>query len=110
MDILRLLPLAQSELSRTPSGFLSAPFSVSRPTIHEYVTLLERVFLVEELLPWHTNPSTSLRASRLSRLVKTPIERVAVKPWERCRGCGVCRRHGEFDEASTSRLRRARVS
>jgi predicted AAA+ superfamily ATPase len=34
------------------------------PTIRDYVTLLERVFLVDELPPWHTN--------RLSRLVKTP--------------------------------------
>lgn len=37
---------------------------MSRPTIRDYVTLLERVFLLEELPPWHTN--------RLSRLVKTP--------------------------------------
>lgn len=36
---------------------------MSRPTIREYVTLLERVFLVDELPPWHTN--------RLSRLVKS---------------------------------------
>lgn len=37
---------------------------MSRPTIRDYVTLLERVFLLEELPPWHNN--------RLSRLVKTP--------------------------------------
>jgi hypothetical protein len=37
---------------------------LSRPTIRDYVTLLERVFLVDELTPWHNN--------RLSRLVKTP--------------------------------------
>jgi hypothetical protein len=43
---------------------LSGPFNVSRPTIREYVTLLQRVFLLEELPPWHSN--------RLSRLVKTP--------------------------------------
>lgn len=43
---------------------LAAPFQLSRPTIHDYVTLLERVFLVEELPPWHSN--------RLSRLVKSP--------------------------------------
>lgn len=37
---------------------------MSRPTIRDYVTLLERVFLLEELPPWHSN--------RLSRLIKTP--------------------------------------
>jgi predicted AAA+ superfamily ATPase len=43
---------------------LAGPFQISRPTIRDYVTLLEKVFLVDELPPWHTN--------RLSRLVKTP--------------------------------------
>ena len=43
---------------------LSAPFELTRQTIHDYVTLLERIFLVERLPPWHTN--------RLSRLVKRP--------------------------------------
>ena len=43
---------------------LAAPFQVSRPTIRDYVTLLEQVFLLEQLPPWHSN--------RLSRLVKTP--------------------------------------
>ncbi len=43
---------------------LSAPFQVSRPTIREYITLLEQVFLLEQLPPWYTN--------RLDRLVKTP--------------------------------------
>jgi len=43
---------------------LAAPFHLSRPTIRDYVTLLARVFLLEELPPWHTN--------RLSRLIKTP--------------------------------------
>jgi predicted AAA+ superfamily ATPase len=32
--------------------------------VHDYVTLLERVFLLERVPPWHSN--------RLSRLVKTP--------------------------------------
>ncbi|TAL05622.1 MAG: DUF4143 domain-containing protein, partial [Porticoccaceae bacterium] len=35
-----------------------------RPTIRDYVALLERIFLIEMLPPWHSN--------RLSRLVKTP--------------------------------------
>ena len=43
---------------------LASPFQLSRQTIGEYVTLLERVFLIERLKPWHSN--------RLSRLVKTP--------------------------------------
>ncbi len=43
---------------------LAAPFQLSRPTIGDYVTLLERVFLLERLPSWHNN--------RLSRLVKTP--------------------------------------
>ncbi len=43
---------------------LAAPFSLSRPTIADYMGLLERIFLVEMLQPWHNNA--------LSRLVKTP--------------------------------------
>src|SRR5690606_8987767 len=42
---------------------LAGPFQLTRPTIREYVTLLARVFLLDELPPWHSN--------RLSRLVKT---------------------------------------
>ncbi len=43
---------------------LASPFRISRTTIQEYVTLLERVFLLDVLPPWHSN--------RLSRLIKTP--------------------------------------
>lgn len=43
---------------------LASPFGVSRPTIRDYLTLLERVFLVELLPPWHVR--------HLNRLVKTP--------------------------------------
>ena len=43
---------------------LAAPLELTRQTIHDYVTLLERVFLLERLTAWHTN--------RLSRLVKRP--------------------------------------
>ena len=35
---------------------LASPFGLSRPTIRDYVTLLERVFLLERLPPWHSNP------------------------------------------------------
>ncbi|MCP3952447.1 MAG: ATP-binding protein [Desulfobacterales bacterium] len=43
---------------------LAAPFQLSRPTIREYITLLSRIFLLEELPPWHSN--------RIKRLIKTP--------------------------------------
>ena len=61
----RLLALTAGQTARLLNvSELSAPFSVSRPTIRDYVTLLQRVFLLEELPPWHRN--------RMSRLVKTP--------------------------------------
>lgn len=66
LDVLpRLLTLAAGQTARLINvADLSAPFQLSRPTIRDYVMLLERVFLLEELPPWHTN--------RLSRLIKTP--------------------------------------
>lgn len=61
----RLLALAAAQTARLLNvADLASPFQLSRPTIRDYVTLLERVFLVETLPPWHSN--------RLSRLVKTP--------------------------------------
>jgi predicted AAA+ superfamily ATPase len=61
----RLLELAAAQTARLiNTSELSSPFQLSRPTVREYVTLLERVFLVEELPPWHVN--------RASRLIKTP--------------------------------------
>lgn len=61
----RLIAAAAAQTSQLFNATeLTAPFQVSRPTIRDYVTLLERVFLVTLLPPWHTN--------RLSRLVKTP--------------------------------------
>lgn len=61
----RLLALAATQTARLLNvADLAAPFQLSRPTIRDYVTLLARVFLLEELPPWHSN--------RLSRLVKTP--------------------------------------
>ena len=61
----RLLALAAGQTARLINvSDLASPFQVSRPTIRDYVTLLERVFLLEHLPPWHDN--------RLSRLVKTP--------------------------------------
>jgi predicted AAA+ superfamily ATPase len=61
----RLLALAAAHTARLINvSDLAAPFQISRQTIHEYVTVLERIFLLERLAPWHRN--------RLSRLVKTP--------------------------------------
>lgn len=61
----RLLALAAGQTARLLNVTdLAGPFQLSRPTIRDYVTLLEQVFLIEELSPWHSN--------RLSRLVKTP--------------------------------------
>lgn len=61
----RLLTLAAGQTARLfNSADLAAPFSISRPTIRDYLTLLEQVFLIEQLQPWHSN--------RLSRLIKTP--------------------------------------
>lgn len=61
----RLLSVAASQTARLLNiADLSGPFQVSRPTIRDYMNLLQRVFLVDELPPWHQN--------RLSRLVKTP--------------------------------------
>jgi len=66
LDVLpRLLTLAAGQTARLLNvADLASPFQLSRPTIRDYVTLLTRVFLLEELPPWHNN--------RLSRLIKTP--------------------------------------
>jgi len=61
----RLLALAASHTARLLNVTeLAGPFQLSRPTIRDYVTLLVRVFLLEELPPWYSN--------RTSRLLKTP--------------------------------------
>lgn len=66
LDVLpRLLSAVASQTARLFNlADLAAPFQLSRPTIGDYVALLERLFLFERLLPWHSN--------RLSRLVKSP--------------------------------------
>jgi len=65
LDVLpRLLEVAAGQTARLINVTdLAAPFQLSRPTIRDYITLLERVFLIDELPAWHSN--------RLSRLVKT---------------------------------------
>lgn len=61
----RLLTLAAGQTARPLNvSDLAGPFQLSRPTIREYLTLLLRLFVVDELPPWHNN--------RLSRLVKSP--------------------------------------
>ncbi|MCU7923285.1 MAG: ATP-binding protein [Candidatus Thiodiazotropha sp. (ex Dulcina madagascariensis)] len=61
----RLLMLAAGQTARLLNVTdLAAPFQLSRPTIRDYVMLLTRVFLLDELPSWHSN--------RLRRLVKTP--------------------------------------
>ncbi len=61
----RLLNLAAGNTASLVNvSELASPFQLSRPTIRDYMTLLERVFLLELLPPWHSN--------RLSRLIKTP--------------------------------------
>ena len=61
----RLLALAAAHTARLFNvSSLAAPFQLSRPTIGQYVTLLERVYLLERLPPWHRNLE--------KRLVKTP--------------------------------------
>jgi predicted AAA+ superfamily ATPase len=60
----RLLSLAAGQTARLMNvAGLAGPFALSRPTIQVYVTLLQRLFLLEGLPPWHSN--------RLSRLIKT---------------------------------------
>lgn len=61
----KLLTLAASQTARLfNASDLAAPFGISRPTIRDYLALLEQIFLIEQLQPWHSN--------RLSRLIKTP--------------------------------------
>lgn len=61
----KLLTLSAGQTARLFNvSDLASPFAISRPTIREYLALLEQIFLIEQLEPWHNN--------RLSRLVKTP--------------------------------------
>lgn len=59
----RLLAAAASQTARLfRLSDLSSGFQLSRNTIGSYAGLLERLFLIDRLLPWHSN--------RLKRLVK----------------------------------------
>ena len=64
-SIPRLLQLAAGQTARLLNvAEMASAFQLSRPTIRDYVVLLEKTFLLEHLPPWHSN--------RLSRLIKTP--------------------------------------
>jgi predicted AAA+ superfamily ATPase len=61
----RLLKLAAGQSARLLNvSDLASPFQLSRPTIRDYLGLLEQIFLIDFLPPWHSN--------RIKRLVKTP--------------------------------------
>ena len=61
----RLLSLVASHTAKLLNVHeLSGSFQLSRPTIDAYLTLLERIFLIDRLPPWHR--------SHMRRLLKTP--------------------------------------
>ena len=61
----KLLQLAAGQTSRLVNiAEMASSFQLSRPTIRDYVALLQGIFLLEHLPSWHSN--------RLSRLIKTP--------------------------------------
>ena len=66
LDVLpRLLRAAAAQTAQLFNlSSLASPFELSRPSIGDYVTLLERLFLLERLPAWH--------GDRLKRLVKSP--------------------------------------
>ena len=66
LDVLpRLLRAAAAHTAQLFNlSSLASPFELSRPSIGDYVTLLERLFLLERLPAWHGN--------RLKRLVRSP--------------------------------------
>lgn len=66
LDVLpRLLELAAGQTSHLFNvSELASSFGLSRITIRDYLTLLERVFLIDLLPPWHKR--------QINRLVKTP--------------------------------------
>ena len=66
LDVMpRLLELAAGQTAHLFNvSELASPFGLSRPTVRDYLTLLERVFLVDLLPPWHVR--------QINRLIKTP--------------------------------------
>ena len=66
IDVLpRLLSLCATQTAHLVNfTSLARDFQISRPTVGDYVALLEQMFFLEKLPPWHK--------SRLRRLIKTP--------------------------------------
>ena len=61
----RLMMEAASQTARLYNlSSMASSFQLSRPTVGDYMALLERLFLIERLPSWHT--------SRLKRMVKAP--------------------------------------
>ena len=61
----RLLQLVATQTAQLFNlSSIAAPFQLSRPTIGEYIGLLERVYLLELLPAWHSNLG--------KRMIKTP--------------------------------------
>ena len=61
----RLLMAAASQTARLYNlSSMAAPLQLSRPTVGDYVALLERLFLIDRLPSWHSG--------RLKRMVKSP--------------------------------------
>jgi len=64
-SIPKILELASSQSAQLLNKqALAAPFQMSRQTVDSYFTLLQNVFLIDVLAPWHSN--------RSKRLIKTP--------------------------------------
>jgi len=61
----KLLALAATQTARLANlSEMAASFELSRPTISSYLTLIERLFLIDYLPPWFNNHA--------KRLIKTP--------------------------------------
>lgn len=61
----KLLTLAASQTARLANlSEMASQFELSRPTIRSYLTLIERLFLIEFLPPWFSN--------QVKRLIKSP--------------------------------------
>jgi predicted AAA+ superfamily ATPase len=64
-DLLRLIQLLAAEpASELNVSRLAQSISMSQPNVRQYLTILERIYFLETLLPWHNNLT--------SRLVKSP--------------------------------------
>jgi uncharacterized protein len=64
-SIPRLLQTAANQTARLfNTSELASPFQLSLPTVRDYITLLERVFLIDLLPAWNLHPS--------KRLIKAP--------------------------------------